>query len=216
MIKAVIFDMDGLMFDTERLCVTTWDSVGELLGVGKLGYLISKTLGLSWEDSRQVLLKEVSAIDCEKFRNECRAFTHRYFEEFGVPIKSGLFELLEFLRQNNYKAAVASSSTEASVRHQLKLAGVEKYFSFVICGDMIAKSKPEPEIFLKACEGLTEKPENCLVLEDSRNGLLAALAAGCPAIMIPDLWPGESEIDNRIDAKLDNLADVIDWLQNNS
>lgn len=210
MIRAVVFDMDGLMFDTERICVKAWDYAGEKMGLGKTGYMVMKTLGTNKEMSRKIWRSEFGdkfiSEDLDKYTEE---FMEDYYKDNKVPVKEGLYELLEYLKDNNYKMAVASSSQRKIVLHHLEDAGIKDYFSVIVGGDMIEKSKPEPDIYLRACELLEVKPEECIALEDSRNGLLAATSAGCNTIMVPDLWEGDEEIHKLLYNKVNALSDVI-------
>lgn len=213
MIKAVVFDMDGLMFDTERICVQAWDYAGEKMGFGKTGYMVMKTLGSNKEASMRIWKAEFGdkfiQEDLDRYTGE---FIENFYKENKVPVKEGLYELLEYLKNNNYKMAVASSTQRKVVLHHLEDAGIRDYFSAIVGGDMIEKSKPEPDIYLRACELLEVKPEDCIALEDSRNGLLAASSAGCNTIMVPDLWEGDEEIDKLLFNKVKVLSDVIEIL----
>lgn len=167
--NSVIFDMDGLMFDTGKVFAQAGDSAGEKLGIGKAGYT--------------------------------------------VPVKEGLYELLEYLKKETFRLAAASSSPEWEVRKHLTDAGVIDYFSVIVSGDMISQSKPDPEIYRKACELLNENPRNCYVLEDSRNGLLAAYRAGCRPLMVPDLWQPDEEIREITAGIFDTLIEVKGYLE---
>jgi len=212
-ITSVIFDMDGLMFDTERVYVEAWDYAGAKAGIGKAGYLVYKTLGMNSQATRKVLDEEFpNGYDKTGLEYYTKTFLEKYFLENGVPIKAGLYELLSFLKENNYKIAVASSTTEQGVRKNLEDVKMIEFFQVIIGGDMVSHSKPNPEIYLKACKMLDEKPENCLALEDSKNGLLSAYSAGCKPIMIPDLWQPDEEIERIIYAKFMNLSEVIGLL----
>lgn len=133
-----------------------------------------------------------------------------------MPQKPGLLPLLQYLKEKGYLLAIATSSDRALTKRHLTQAGIESYFSQIICGDMITHSKPDPEIYLKACEALDVSPEHALVLEDSRNGIRAALAAKIPVIMIPDLLKDFPEEEPFLAAKLDSLKDVIAWLEENN
>ncbi len=213
--KAVIFDMDGLMFDTERVHIQAWDYAAERLGWECSGTdMVTLTLGMSIPKAEEVwrgILKERYDRDrLDKFTSE---FLVDYFENNTVPVKKGLFELLDFLDENGYKKAVASSTDIRGVMRNLKSAGIENRFDALVTGDMIEHSKPEPDIFLKACELLEVEPSKAYALEDSRNGLLSALSAGCKTIMVPDLWEGETEIDERLFAKCESLNGVIEIIK---
>lgn len=213
--NAVIFDMDGLMFDTERICVKAWDYAGEKAGLGKTGYMVYKTLGMNIIMSRNVWLDEFGdKYDEQNLRKYTKEFLTEYYSKNKVPVKKGLYMLLGYLKEQNYKLAVASSSPKWEVESHLKDTEVFEYFNVIVCGDMVSKSKPEPEIYLKACELLDERPENCYALEDSQSGLLSAHRAGCKPIMIPDLWQPDEEIQNILFAKFEDLEQVKVFLEN--
>lgn len=211
--NAVIFDMDGVLFDTEKVCMLSWDRAGEQMGVGKAGYMIYKTLGMTAEKAIEIIRNEFGKdFDAVKFKQMGRNFSYEYFDTYGVPEKEGLYEILDYLKSKNYKIAVASSTGSDSVHHHLKEKNIEKYFDAVICGDMVSKSKPEPDIYITACSALGEKPENCYAVEDSKNGLISAHHAGCKVIMVPDLWQGEPETDKFLFAKCKSLNEIINLL----
>lgn len=134
--------------------------------------------------------------------------THIYEANNKVPLKQGLYVLLEYLKNANAKLAVASSSPRWEVEKHLNDAGIIDCFSAIICGDMVEKSKPAPDIYIKACEMLNENPEECIALEDSKNGLLSAYRAGCKPIMVPDLWQPDEEILQIIKGKYSDLEQV--------
>ena len=115
---------------------------------------------------------------------------------------------MEYLKNANAKLAVASSSPRWEVEKHLNDAGIIDCFSAIICGDMVEKSKPAPDIYIKACEMLNENPEECIALEDSKNGLLSAYRAGCKPIMVPDLWQPDEEILQIIKGKYSDLEQV--------
>ena len=207
--KAVIFDMDGVMFDTESVCMKSWDTVGKEMGIGKAGYMVYKTLGMTAEAAIEILQNEFGKdFDARLFKQKGRECSYKYFNDFGVPEKPFLHEALDYLKSKDYKLAVASSTSSDSVFHHLKEKNITDYFDTVICGDMIKNSKPAPDIYLKACEELGERAENCIAVEDSKNGILSAYRAGMNVIMIPDLWQGEEKIDKLLFAKLKSLNDI--------
>lgn len=213
--NTVIFDMDGLMFDTERVFVLAWDYAGEKIGIGKAGYMVHKTLGMNTAASEKIWQKEFGdSYNQSELKRYTKDFFTQYYAKNTIPVKKGLYVLLEYLKEKNYKLAVASSSPKWEIENHLKESGVYQYFSAIVSGDMVTKSKPEPDIYLKACELVGEKPENCYALEDSQSGLLAAYMAGCKPIMIPDLWQPDKEIENILFAKFDDLAQVKEFLEN--
>jgi len=215
--KAVIFDMDGVMFDTEIVFIKAWDYAGEKIGIGKAGHMSLKTLGMNIVMSEKILREEYGdSYDENGLRKYTKEFLKDYYDHNRVPVKKGLYNLLDYLTQNNYKLAVASSSPKWEVEHHLKDANVYDYFSTIVCGDMIEKSKPEPEIYLKTCELLNMLPSECIAIEDSKNGLMSAINAGCKTIMVPDMWQIDDEMKNRVHIILNNLDDVKEYIDKSS
>lgn len=212
--NAVVFDMDGLMFDTERVFVQAWDYAGEKMGIGKAGYMTIKTLGMNVGASRQVWLDEFGdRYNEEELRKYSREFRDNYYANNRVPVKKGLYILLDYLKEQGYKLAVASSTPRWEVERHLKDAGVYDYFQAVICGDMVTKSKPEPDIYLTACEAIGVQPVDALALEDSRNGLLSAHRAGMKVIMVPDLWEADEEVKSFLWTMCSDLEEVKGFLE---
>ena len=135
-----------------------------------------------------------------------------YFNEYGTPLKPGLIELLSYLKENNYKIAVATSSNKEVALNHFKRANITEYFEVIVCGDMIENSKPAPDIYLKACELLDVIPSECLAIEDSPNGIRSAFSAELKPVMIPDLIQPAEEILEMVHSKLANLNEVIHLL----
>lgn len=215
--NAVIFDMDGLMFDTERVCMLAWDYAGERMGIGKAGYMVLKTLGMNTVRTKEMWNEEFGGqYDQQELEDYTNEFMIRFYDENPLPVKKGLYILLDYLKSSGYKMAVASSSKYREIQEHLRAAGVTDYFQAVVGGDRIRRSKPEPDIYLKACELLGERPEDCYALEDSKNGLLAAHRAGCIPLMVPDLWEPDEEIKRIIAGRLDDLEEVKHFLERSS
>lgn len=214
--KFIIFDMDGLMFDTERVFIDAWDYAGEKIGIGKAGYMVYKTLGMNIAAAGNIWKEEFGdSYNGEELRKYTKEFLQKYYTENKVPVKPGLYVLLDYLKQAEYKMAVATSSPRWEVEKHLKDAGVYHYFIGIICGDMIQNSKPNPESYLKACEILGCKPSESFALEDSKNGLLSAYRAGCKAIMVPDLWQPDEETEKILYGKFEDLEKVKEFLEKN-
>ncbi|UWP60600.1 HAD family hydrolase [Ruminococcus gauvreauii] len=212
-IDAVVFDMDGIMFDSERIVQYSWDIVGEKMGYGKLGHHIYHTMGLN------VVKREAYFKSCfgdgfpfAQFCEEYRKVFQAYVDENGLSVKEGLYELLRFLKEENIKRAVATSSSHDRTLKNLKGAGILEDFQAVITGGMVAEAKPSPEIYLKACAALEVPPDKALALEDSYNGIRSAHDAGMKVVMIPDLLTDSSPVDDLIDAKLGTLSEVARWM----
>lgn len=208
-IQAVLFDMDGLMLDTERLTISAWDWAGEQLGFGPLGYLVFKTLGMNRQGSEEVFRQEFGG---RLTGDQLSAFTSQYFHEYfakqGVPVKDGLFPLLAYLKEKGYRRCVVTSTSEKTARAELEQAGILPWFDGMVCGNMVTHGKPAPDIYLLAAERMGLEPAHCLALEDSPNGIRSAFAAGVNPVVIPDLVEPDEEILGKAVARLQSLAEV--------
>ena len=214
MIKAVIFDMDGLMIDSER---TTFNGYIEVmkkmnLTISEEFYktLLGRQVHFAYEQFHKVYGEDFPIEDVIK---DVHIYIGELFEKEGVPIKKGLVALLEYLKENNYKTIVATSSQRERMEHILSLAGVLDYFDDSICGNEVKNGKPNPEVFLKACEKIGVDPQEALVLEDSEAGIQAAHSADIPVICIPDMKYPALEYETLTTKILDSLDDVIDYLK---
>lgn len=217
MIKGVIFDMDGLMIDSERVTYNEYVKKLHLLGFDDFT-----------EDIYRGCLGKNKAGICQVFINhygndfpmvEVWDDVHVWIDESlrkFVPKKTGLDELLKFLKENNYKTIVATSSARERVNEILKNAQIEQYFDDSICGDEVTHGKPHPEIFLTACQKLGIRPEEAIVLEDSEAGIEAAHRAHIKAICIPDMKYPEEEFACKTTKIVDSLLDVIDYLKSST
>jgi len=213
MIKGIAFDMDGLMFDTERLAVEGWVFAGKQMGLNISKDIIIKTLGLNIEDTKRILFNNLGeAFDFSAARKIRVDYVTSYVENNGIPIKTGLIELLDYLYSNHFKITVATSTERERAQYYINKAGISKYFNKFICGDMIKRGKPEPDIYLRASEIIGVNPYECLALEDSPLGILSAYKAGMKPVMIPDLLQPNDETNSLLYAKLPSLFDVIELL----
>ena len=210
--RAVIFDMDGLMFDTERVFVKAWDYAGEKLGLGPTGHMVFKTMGMNTEGCQRVWRENYPNIDMDALWRYTREFVDNYYTQNKIAPKPGLYELLSYLKDKGYRLAVASSTMREKVEKHLLEADVRQYFDVVIGGDMVERSKPEPDIYLRAASELGVSPDECYALEDSRNGLHSAHNAGCHVIHVPDLWQPDDEVKQFILGPFLDLLAVRDWL----
>lgn len=212
--QAVIFDMDGLMFDSERIVKLSWSAAGDVLGYKRLGDNIVNTLGMN-VTARERYFKKTYGEDFPfgQFSDLTRTAFTEYVKVHGLPAKKGLYELLDYLKEKNYKTAVASSSREAHIMRNLKNAGLENRFDAVLNGGMVRESKPAPEIYEKTCEALKICPDQALVLEDAPGGVKAAHAAGIPVIVIPDMVQPDEKVLNMAVCRKASLLDVIGFLE---
>lgn len=212
LVEAVVFDMDGLLFDTERLCIEATDWAGEQMGIGKAGWMNYRTLGSNHQEVKRIWLAEFGPdFDYDRLSTLVGEYTRRYLAEHPIPVKPGLYELLNCLKGRGIPLAVASSSGEGTVRRNLIQAGVLDCFDAVVCGDHIARSKPAPDIYLAACAKLGTDPARCAAVEDSRNGLWSAANAGCYPLMVPDLWQPDAQTAAFLAGKANTLSDLIPW-----
>ena len=168
--------------------------------------MVLKTLGRTREESVKIFEREFGdRFNNDIFQKHYRAYLEDYYSKNPVPLKEGVNEILDYLKSRKIKTAVASSSSEESVMHHLKSAGIENCFDKIICGDMIEKSKPEPDIYLYAADRLGIKSEECCAVEDSKSGLISAHRANMKTVYIPDLYIAEPEIREIIDYEFSSL-----------
>ena len=191
--KGSIFDMDGLLFDTERLYRDSWVEMAVKFGQTPDPAFPRAICGTSGEHSLEVIHAHYPTVDAAEF-HACGIARVQEMLENGVPEKPGIREILSYFREHGVKTAVASSSGRAMIESNLRRAQVIGYFDVIVSGDQIRHGKPEPDIFLEAARRLGCAPEDCYVLEDGINGVRAGLAAGCATIMIPDLTEPTEEL----------------------
>ena len=212
--KAVVFDMDGVLFDTERLCMEAWMAVAENWGLPEMEEVVPQCIGLNANDSRQVVIGAYGEdFDYPLFRKETAAWFADYVDRNGLPVKPGVREILEWLKESRYIVGLASSTKEASVRSHLEMTGLSDYFSVLTTGDMVEHSKPRPDIYLLACERLGVEPGQAYAIEDSPNGIRAAHAAGLCPVMVPDMVEPDGEILRLCRIVLRDLVQVLDFLK---
>ena len=177
-IKAVLFDMDGVIFDTEREYLKEWEAIFK-----KYGYKMKKEIYISVMGRGRKKVKEIfkekfgEDLPIDKMYIEKDKMLKKAVENNKVPLKEGALELLEFLKENGYKIALATSAKRERVKIQVSHAKIENIFDAIVCSEDITNSKPDPEIFLKAAEKVCVNPENCIVIEDSEAGIKAAFNA---------------------------------------
>lgn len=206
---AVIFDMDGVIFDSEKLVVECWMRVAEKYGIEDVENTCRRCMGLTREATREIFKERYGhAFPYDDYKQE----TRELFFAQKLPVKKGVVELFDALKEAGKKIALASSTRSEAVIMELKDAGLFEYFDVIMCGDMVTKSKPDPEIWLKACERLGVLPENSYGIEDSHNGVRSVYAAGMHAIMVPDMLEATDEMRRLCEAVLGSLIEVREYL----
>lgn len=213
-IRAVIFDQDGVMFDTERMSSKAWNKAGEELGIEVEESFLCTIRGMNYQDATARFEEKYGSrgIDYEELRRRKKEYFTAMRRELPLPVKPGLYELLAYLKEQGYQIALATGSTKEYSLSNLEEAGVAQYFAHIISGDMVEHAKPSPDIFLKSAEVLGEKPENCLVLEDSLNGVEAGIRGGFVTVMVPDMTQPDETLRGRVEAVCESLLDVREWL----
>lgn len=209
----VIFDMDGVLLDTERVHIQAWKRAADDLGIQEIDSVCYQFIGINRALSRQIFNEKYAPdFDYDKVWEKVKSHADRICRG-GLPMKPGAEEILRFLKGQGVPLALASSTNIDTVRKELLEDGILEYFDQVIGGDMIRRSKPDPEIFLLAAQKMNAAPESCYVIEDSYNGIRAASAAGMHPIMVPDLLPPDEEMKRLAEAILPSLQEVIRYFK---
>ncbi len=214
-IKGIIFDMDGVLLDTEKLYVRFWCE-----GANFYGYKMNETHALSIRSmARPFAIEKLKGyfgeeFDYYKVHKKRIELMDKYIEENGIETKPYAKETLQFLKEKGYKIALATATGIEKTQTYLKQKDLYKYFNEIVCASMVLKGKPEPDIYLKASELLDLNPDECIAVEDSPNGIKSASRAGCITVMIPDLdLPDENTKKNTYKV-LNNLSELKEMLLN--
>ena len=209
-IHAVIFDMDGLLIDTEKHLVRCWCQAAQEMGFPMERRHALHIRSLAGKFAAPYLQGELGPeFDYQKVRARRKELVAEILELEGVERKKGALELLKWLKDNGYRTAVATATDEERAEQYLTQIGVRQLLDRVVCATMVENGKPMPDVYLYACEAIGEKPENCVALEDSPNGVLSAYRAGCNVIMVPDLTPPDEETAPLLSGQAESLLDVI-------
>ena len=215
MIKGVISDMDGVMLDSEKLYVRFWCEAARshgypmkkehALGIRSMArpFAIQKLQGWFGED-----------FDYDKVRDTRVKIMDEYISAHGIEAKRGAKALLQWLKANNIKTALATATAVDRATLYLDRVGLLEYFDVIASARMVKRGKPEPDIYLYAAGQLGLEPKDCLALEDSQNGVRSAAAAGCKTVLVPDLDNPENELKDLLFATAKNLENVIDIIKN--
>lgn len=213
MFQAVVFDMDGVIFDSEIKVIECWKEIAKKHGIQEIEKACFGCLGLNREAARSVMLSIYGEdFPYDEYKSEMSALFHMRYGEGRLPLKKGIVELLQYLQKKGIRTAIASSTRREVVEAEIKDAGLMPYFQAVICGDMVKRSKPEPDIFLKACKELQVEPAVAIGIEDSYYGVQALYRAGMRPVMVPDLKEPTEEIRQLAEVVLPDLFAVKNYL----
>ncbi len=212
MIQAVIFDMDGLLMDSENLGLIAIHDCALYQGVDVPVEISKQCIGITTAASSALLNRHFPALDTARLFEDFARYMHEKALNGQIPLKKGAVELLEYLQRKKIPAAVASSSGMQTIQLYLEKAGIVQYFRLLLSANGMA-SKPAPDVFLKAAELLGVQPENCLVLEDSYNGVKAGRAANMQVCMVPDVLPYVEALEPFVDHVLPDLEKVMELME---
>lgn len=212
--KAVIFDMDGVIFDSEKRVVECWQVIADKYGVPDIEAACRECFGCNQQVAKERFLKRYGAdFPYVEYKKEMSDLFHERYDNGNLPMLPGVVEILEFLKASGKRIALATSTRRESAEQGLTWAGVIDYFDAIICGDMVERSKPEPDIFLKACQAIKVEPCEAYVIEDSYNGIRAAHRGGLMPIMVPDMMEPDKEMEELCEVILESLNHVIEYLK---
>lgn len=212
--KNVLFDMDGLLIDSESLGVEMWKKVFANHNEPLIEEAAYKTIGSNGLASQEILEKLTGNRNYfQRYREEHLQETRNYLKDHPMPVKKGAHELLTYLKESGYTLVLTSSTFEKDVMFSLKKASLDQYFDKFVCGDHVTRAKPDPKIFNKAIELYGLNKEETFILEDSINGIKAANRAGIDVIGIPDLVDIRSLKEPHLISIEENLLKVLDLLK---
>ena len=212
--KTVIFDLDGVIFDSEQVVRQGWRYAAERLHLGQVDHLFLQCVGTNHIFTERLLQEQFgSQFSYEEFRKYTREFFYNYTDKYGLPVKPGVRKLMDYLKHNGYAIGLASSSTLQYILNGLRQAQLIEYFDVIVSGENLKRSKPEPDIYLMACEKMAVAPTEAYAIEDSYNGIRSASRAGMQPIMVPDLLPVTAEMEQLSCTVCNNLLEVRAYLQ---
>ena len=207
---SVIFDMDGTLLDTQRICIPAWDWAGEQQGFKNVGQHIPAVCGMSDAGWGKYLKDHFPAMDVQQFSNEAREYV---VKNLVVRYMPGAEDLVKFLKEKGVKLAIASGSSQESIRHHLGEVGGTHHFDAIVGGSDVKNGKPAPDIFLLAAKKLDTKPEDCYVLEDSENGIRAGYAAGMKTLGVPDIMRFNDEVKALETKEFDSMFEALEYFK---
>ena len=212
-VQAVIFDMDGVIFDSERICAMAWQSAAPEFAMQDVEASLRACTGMNRHDTGRYLLRVYGAdFPVRSFLDRTSVLFREYVAGHGLPLKPCVRETLEYLKRKGYVIALASSTRRALVVRQLRQAGLIDYFATLTCGDEVLHSKPEPDIYVAACGSIARAAGVCVAVEDSPNGVLSAYRAGLLPVMVPDRIAPDSSVRACLFRLCGSLMELADFL----
>lgn len=212
-IEAVIFDMDGVIFDTERVYLEDWIKVFKQYGYDMKKEIYVSVMGTGRKNVKRVFIKEFGEeLPIEEMYIIKDKLLVEAIENNKIPLKLGAIELLDFLRENGYKIALATSAKRDRMEKQLNGANIKEKFDTLVCGDDVERAKPNPDIFLKAANKLGVSPENCIVVEDSCAGIEAAHNAKMMGLHVEDLKEADEIIKKYCYENFKDLIEIKEFI----
>lgn len=213
--KTVVFDMDGVILDSEALVLNAWKRIGEKYGYSGIETVFRNCIGTNKTETERIVFEHYGAdFPYDTFREEASALFQEKTKEKGVPVKRGARELLSYLKVNGFQIGLASSTRVVRVEEELEQVGLLKFFQVVVGGDMVSHSKPHPEIYERACEKLGVPTSEAFAIEDSYNGVRSAHRAGMKVLMVPDMLPPDAEMEELTVEIFPSLMGVLGYFQN--
>lgn len=213
-IKAVIFDMDGVLFDTERVYLESWIKVFKEYGYTMTKEIYIPLMGTGRKNVKEVFKKTFGDnIPIEEMYVKKDELLFKAIDNNEVPLKLGAIDILCYLKEEGYKIALATSAKRDRVTKQIQANNMNNMFNAIVCGDDVVNSKPDPEIFLKAAKKLDVNPENCVVIEDSLAGIKGANKGGMKGFHVEDLKKADDEIKTLSTKTFKNLVEIKEYLR---
>ncbi len=207
---SVIFDMDGTLFDTQRICIPAWDWAGERQGFENVGEHIPAVCGKNEAGWSKHLKDHFPTMDVPRFSKDARDYVIKHLVVKYMP---GAEELVKFLYEKGVKLGIASGSSRNSINHHLNEVGGAHYFDAIVGGTEVENGKPAPDIFLLAAEKLGVDPKDCYILEDSENGIRSGYAAGMKAIGVPDIAQFSEEVKALETAEFKSMFEALEYFK---
>ncbi len=213
----VIFDMDGVIFDSERACFECWLEAADMLKVKGMREFYPRIIGTNANQTLRMAREAFDGITGEGTAEELQRLSseifHQRYDNGGLPLKKGAVEILGYLKDEGIRTALASSTRTQQVIRELTNAGLIDYFDSVTGGDSVTISKPDPQIYLIACEKLGSLPRETFAIEDSFNGIRSAHRAGMRPLMVPDMIPPDDEMLSLSEAIFGDLTEVLEYFR---